>query len=139
MREVVSTIRDDQGRKRCTKCGEWKPEHLFSYHRNPVDKLQSACRVCNQTVIRHAGQRHHLTETEYTELVAKNNGKCWICNRPSKPLVIDHDHRCCPGLHSCGKCVRGMLCSKCNKGIGLLDDSIDNLTSAIAYLKGELP
>jgi hypothetical protein len=28
---------------------------------------------------------------------------------------IDHDHDCCPGSYTCGKCVRGVLCAPCNR------------------------
>lgn len=39
-------------------------------------------------------------------------------------LVVDHDHGCCPGdTHSCGRCVRGLICGGCNSAAGLLRDS----------------
>lgn len=49
-------------------------------------------------------------------------------------MHIDHDHSCCPGKGSCGKCVRGILCRNCNVGLGFLKDSIPRLEDAISYL-----
>lgn len=44
------------------------------------------------------------------------------CQNPScdsrDDLAIDHDHSCCPGNDSCGKCVRGVLCRSCNLTLG---------------------
>jgi hypothetical protein len=50
-------------------------------------------------------------------------------------LSIDHDHACCPGRISCGKCIRGLLCNRCNRALGLLGDSIELLKKMIAYLE----
>lgn len=33
--------------------------------------------------------------------------------------------------------IRGLLCNQCNRGIGLLDDSVTNMYNAIRYLVGE--
>jgi hypothetical protein len=47
---------------------------------------------------------------------------------------VDHDHACCPSSKSCGKCVRGLLCSRCNVALGMCDDSPDRLRALLRYL-----
>lgn len=51
---------------------------------------------------------------------------CVICGS-DKELVVDHDHK--TGV------IRGVLCGKCNRGIGLLDDSPERLRRAAVYLE----
>lgn len=56
-------------------------------------------------------------------------------NKTIAALVVDHDHDCCPSdAHSCGKCVRGLLCYHCNWAAGQLRDSAVNARSLAAYL-----
>lgn len=79
----------------------------------------------------------------YRELLKNQGGVCAICGtdnpgqRAGKPLsfCVDHDHSCCSGKKSCGKCVRGLICTNCNFGIGSLKDSIPLLQSAIQYIQ----
>ena len=39
----------------------------------------------------------------------------------SGPIGVDHDHLCCPGKKSCGKCIRGALCLSHNLAEGHYD------------------
>lgn len=78
--------------------------------------------------------RHRITKEYYEELMSKHNGLCWIC-KELDAVAIDHDHSCCDTTwSSCGKCVRGVLCSNCNTAIGLLKDDRSRLESALSYL-----
>ena len=79
---------------------------------------------------------HGITLKEYNILLSSQNNVCKICgkletskekNKKVKSLAVDHDHKT-------GK-IRGLLCGKCNKGIGLFQDSIEILTNAICYLQ----
>lgn len=80
-----------------------------------------------------------LTLESFNALVDRYGGKCGIC-RCAEPggkhdtWHIDHDHRCCPGKRSCGRCIRGILCSNCNLGLGHFKDDPEALRAAIAYL-----
>ena len=58
----------------------------------------------------------------------EQNGVCAICLCPPKRngkkfrLVVDHDHKCClQAIKTCGKCVRGLLCHRCNTVLGFLE------------------
>jgi hypothetical protein len=70
--------------------------------------------------------------TLYEILFEKQNGLCAICNNPEqsqkyKTLSVDH-------CHLTGS-IRGLLCSNCNRALGLFKDNLLVLESAIKYLK----
>lgn len=82
-----------------------------------------------------------LTSETFDELLAAQGGRCAVCgtddpkgNRVST-WTVDHDHTCCPGKRSCGRCVRGLLCNRCNRAVGLLGDDPAALAAAAAYLR----
>lgn len=52
--------------------------------------------------------------------------ECQICGSQDR-LCIDHDH----GTGA----IRGVLCTKCNSAIGMMDDSVEKLQAAITYLR----
>jgi len=83
-------------------------------------------------------RRHNLTITEYEKLFREHNGVCAICGEKEtfrKHLSIDHNHNCCNSKKTCGKCIRGLLCSRCNQMIGMARDNTKILKSAIIYLE----
>lgn len=71
---------------------------------------------------------------EYETLHAKQNGKCAVCGKPeistingnTLSLAVDHCHKT--------QDIRGLLCLKCNRGLGLFKDSADLLRKAAKYL-----
>lgn len=70
-------------------------------------------------------QRYGITPEQYDAMHAGQNGRCAICEIEAD-LQVDHSHET-------GK-VRGLLCHKCNKALGLMDDSVGRLESAFTYL-----
>jgi hypothetical protein len=79
---------------------------------------------------------YNVTEETFEKLYTVQSGRCGICQRALSygECVIDHDHRCCGSLRSCGRCVRGLLCADCNRGLGDFSDDPERLRGAIAYL-----
>lgn len=60
---------------------------------------------------------------------------CPICGSDDNPMVIDHNHSCCPDRsRSCGECIRGAICSYCNSGLGYFQDKPAILQKAARYL-----
>lgn len=80
-----------------------------------------------------------ITHEERDELLAAQGGVCAACGGAESKgygWATDHDHRCCPGSKkSCGKCIRGILCTNCNLALGHAADSIERLQALIAYLE----
>ena len=72
--------------------------------------------------------RHGITQANYEEILALQGGVCAICrHKYPEALCVDHDHR--TGV------LRGLLCQRCNRGLGLLRDDEDVLARAIEYLR----
>jgi len=78
-----------------------------------------------------------LTFEQYDAMLIAQSNQCAVCETPFSDVPhIDHDHACCPaGGKACGRCVRGLTCGDCNKGLGLFKDNLYRLTKAVAYLE----
>ena len=103
----------------------------------------SQCKEClpeyakeHQTRL-HLKKRFNLTQFEYDLILENQNGVCAICkeeekvidgqSKKLKPLSVDH-------CHNTGK-IRGLLCTACNTGIGLLKHEPYILKAAAEYCK----
>lgn len=77
-------------------------------------------------------QRAHGDPTLADDLIEWQNGLCGICHKPAdgrgheSRLHLDHNHRTDE--------IRGMLCGRCNKALGLFNDDAILLKLAITYL-----
>src|SRR5688572_4448290 len=108
----------------CKKCGVAVPRNRKGYY-------LTQCRRCHHLAM------FGLTKESYADILLKQGGGCAICGETEgvagRSLHVDHDRNCCNRRQSCGKCVRGILCSGCNTALGLLGEK--NLEAAIGYLR----
>jgi hypothetical protein len=91
---------------------------------------------------RNLKNKFNITADQFYAIIEKQGGKCGIAlchKRPKENEVafwhVDHDHDCCAGDKSCGKCVRGILCRTCNAGMGQFYHNTELMESAVSYLK----
>lgn len=72
--------------------------------------------------------KYGLSLEEYIQLI-EDAKTCPLCNDSfeNNPRVLDHDHK--------SGNVRGVICRRCNSGIGFLREDVDILLNAIHYLK----
>ncbi len=87
----------------------------------------------------HVERTYNITYDEYEEMLFIQGGGCAICSKTPEEngtaLAVDHDHSCCPGKGSCGFCVRKLLCSDCNRAVGLFGDSPEIMRKAAEYME----
>lgn len=136
-----------EGKRQCARCEAIFDLIEFGRYKN--GGLNPACKACVAARKRGrytpAERRAHtlwyhyrLTVDEYNAMLAAQGGGCAICGVTEPPgkgqFAVDHDHRCCPGLGSCGACVRGLLCTRCNPMIGFARESPTILQAAADYL-----
>ena len=124
-----------KGLKRCGKCNLTKSLDSFHSDKHTVSGLTSSCKECkkeyhkkNKESIKKTRAKliYGISDTKYDELVNINN--CQICNKEVEGTKRHIDH-----CHSTGT-VRGILCRKCNLGLGHFRDNENHLKSAIEYL-----
>ena len=132
----------------CQKCGESKPPSEYHHDYGSRTSYQHKCKDCKKhdraiqyrrdpgvayRAVRKSKLKtlYGLTIAAYNQMLADQNGGCAICGKEpnGRNLVVDHDHNT--------NKVRGLLCTSCNRGIGLLQDSPDVLRVALAYLEKE--
>lgn len=122
--------------RRCNKCGEMKHQSNFQPAGTNLKSFQSHCNTCIKDVSAFYSRRRTLreeygiTEEEYNEQLELQGGGCAICGTTAeengKALAVDHCHK--------SNELRGILCSKCNTGLGLFRDSPNLMLKAAKYL-----
>lgn len=118
---------------RCKQC--MREEAREKYKTDPEkEKIKQANYRKNNPLanrLRLLKYRYDITKEQYDQLCEKQENRCAICKTSQsdldRPLDVDH-------CHLTGK-VRGLLCNKCNQGIGLLKDNVNILKSAINYFE----
>lgn len=144
--------------KTCSKCLEEKEYSEFYKSKNTKSGLGSWCKPCYSSKHKERsndesytdGRKEYrlinyygLTQQQYNELLVGQGGGCAMCGKSpeenGRALAVDHDHSCCPGKKTCGKCVRGLLCSNHNAMLGYANDDTNILRRAINYLNHHKP
>ena len=101
------------------------------YHRNPEESRikKNEYRLLHKDRInrnrRHS--RYGLPAGWIDETRIKQRGKCAICKSDEQELVVDHNH-------NTGE-ARGLLCPSCNYMLGMANDNVSIIESAIQYIK----
>lgn len=106
-------------------------ERLKAYMQEWRDK--NRVRVRKQNFLSRMRLLYGITGEKYDALLASQGGVCGVCGGPpgKKMYAVDHDHKT-------GK-VRGVLCEKCNRGLGLIGDTVESAERLLAYLQKHLP
>lgn len=82
--------------------------------------------------------KYLITLDEFNE---RSKNGCEICgDKPERSLHVDHDHKCCHGVNTCGECVRGIICNGCNRAVaqyetGVMRADYSDLDKIKAYLE----
>ncbi len=118
----------------CKACDA--PRYMRKKRKNPeeIAAKQKEWRDNNKKRIRDVkrNSKYGLSGEEADRMREEQFFACAICRRHEsllgkRGLVIDHDHKTDK--------IRGLLCDKCNRCLGLLDDSVDIIESAVRYLR----
>jgi hypothetical protein len=132
--------------KKCNTCSEIKDINLFVKRNNRESGFQPYCKSCHNKKTRKnyssismknydLKKKYGIDINDYEALFIKQNGCCKICKvhisdanmKRKRNFCVDHCHKT--------NTIRGLLCDRCNRGIGLLKDDYKILFSAYEYLK----
>lgn len=82
-----------------------------------------------------------ITLDQYNSMLNNQNGVCAICKNPETALYTDNKTIKNLAIDHCHKTgnIRGLLCSRCNTGIGHFKENLDYLNNAIDYLSTNRP
>lgn len=102
-------------------CSPCRKAALANYYKKNTDEFNAR---------RWLRSLYGMTLEQYNGMLEDQGGVCKICGNTCvsrRRLSVDH-------CHVTGK-IRGLLCMKCNRGIGMLGDSPEMLDLASAYLR----
>jgi hypothetical protein len=98
-------------------------------HKDEINKRRRELRGRYKEVARrrHLRKQFGISLEDYNELLQLQAGCCAICKEPAKQtLAVDHNHET-------GK-IRGLLCYRCNYGLGWFSEDPCRIGLAATYL-----
>lgn len=108
----------------CKDCrNQYLREIYYKTNKEKISKLNVSWQNENKNKV--VARKRGVSLKEIEELKNKANNKCEICEDTIN-LCVDHNHQT-------GE-LRGLLCGRCNKGLGLFRDNKNLLKQAIIYL-----
>src|ERR1700676_795132 len=120
-------------RRECKDCGNAKHQKYFIANKRRINKKRRIAyqKDKSKAIASNLKRYYGLTMSEYDELFKQQKGRCKICNRHQtefeRRFDVDHCHK--------KNHIRGLLCIRCNRGLGLFHDNVKVLAKAITYLK----
>jgi hypothetical protein len=109
---------------------EWRAKNKSEYNNYAASwRAKNPSKQHATEIKKHYG----LSIEQYNQMLADQKLMCKICDKQHDPsikrgrLYVDHNH--------VTGAIRGLLCSECNFALGKMNDRIDLLEKAIAYLK----
>lgn len=139
----------DRLRNRCKPCHaalqrEWRAENAdrvreqstktkrawYAANKDKVNAGVRAKRKANPMPFRRRKLSTHygLSSSEFDRMLLAQNNQCAICRSPfTKTPHVDHDH--------VTRNVRGLLCTRCNTGLGCFQDDPSLLCAGVEYLE----
>lgn len=132
VKEVVEFYKDsglsDGYAVKCKECKDKTTAKWREENRTENNIIAKRYRINNPEKYKNAVLKslYGLTLEQYQQMKIEQGGKCKICKRIPKKLMVDHNH-------ATGE-VRGLLCHGCNRGIAIMDNA-EYYASAKQYLK----
>ena len=123
--EALPLEKFQRGKSQCRSCRNERTKKINRdrYNNDPEFRAKSLATTRNAAFIR----RYGITADEVEAMFDKQGRVCAICREEPKTPHVDHDHE--TGI------VRGILCYRCNVGIGYFKDSKHRLIAAGRYLQ----
>lgn len=124
------------GRRWCSGCEQYR---LLKFFGQDSERYYSRCKPCHRIQLRAAQWKRTfgITPEQYEHIKDAQGGRCAICQIATgltKALAIDHNHEHCGKEAGCPSCIRGLLCSSCNKMLGFARDNPAIFQRAVDYL-----
>ena len=129
--------------KVCNICNKRKPIERFSKSSIKKSGYRGDCKDCCRETRNKYKKEYNadyeknrklkrvygISLKDFNSMLISQDFKCGICGKEIDGTKSTHVDHC----HNTGK-VRELLCSKCNQGLGQVNESIDILKSMIQYL-----
>lgn len=126
-------LNEDRPRSRCKSCEanaarKWRKENPEEHKRRKSQWAKNNPEKVKMSSLRRAWKKMGLDPLQVEIYKNTHSNVCEICGKMDEYQDISVDH-----CHD-KKTFRGLLCSKCNMGIGLFQDNPQLLLKAIEYL-----